>query len=66
MVTFDQWLENRIRTGLGIKPLSYVVGQYPPAYFMPYSSTALVSLKTNHKDWLKNFDKKKHKKKQSD
>ncbi len=38
--------ENRIRTGIRFGyPDAYAAGQYPDAYFPPYSATAPVDLK---------------------
>jgi hypothetical protein len=69
MITFHQWLhnlpENRIRTGLGIYPDLYAVGQYPPLYAMPYSSTAGLAFQTTHKSWADKFKKHRKKKKRS-
>jgi len=73
MQDFHQWLEAMFkmqekgaRTRLGPYPDGYGAAQYPPAYDMPRSSTALWQLKTWHPKVLDNTNpppKKKHKKK---
>lgn len=52
MKTFSQWLnEKSKRTGLGIYPPLYSVGQTPPLYKAPSSASHLVAYSTTHCDW---------------
>ncbi len=63
--TFSQWLENGGRTGLGIYPPLYSVGQQPPLYWTPVSATAALALTTIHKNVFPELKKKRKKKKKS-
>jgi hypothetical protein len=68
MKTFEQWLtglpEDGRRTGLGIYPPLYSVGQYPPLAHTPHSAGAALALTTIHKKTVEKIMKgKKHKKK---
>lgn len=63
MKTFLQWLEDQKRTGLGIYPPLYSVGQYPPLAQTPHSATAALSLTTIHKKTMDKIMKKKCRKK---
>lgn len=64
MISFLKWLENQKRTGLGIYPPLYLVGQYPPLALTPHSATAALSLNTIHKNTVGEIMCKKDKKKQ--
>lgn len=67
--SFQQWLqeqnlsEKQTRTGLGIFPPLYLVGQYPPLALTPASSTAALELTTIHKGTVDKLMKKNKKKK---
>lgn len=73
MKSFQQWLSEQIgleekqkRTGLGLYPALYQVGQYPPLAQTPHSAGAALALTTIHKktvDEIMDKGKKKHKKK---
>jgi len=73
MKSFGEWLachEKAARTGLGIYPPLYHVGQYPPLAQTPVSATAALALTTIHKKTMdqimgksKGHKKKHHKKK---
>lgn len=67
MISFNAWLQEKAaRTGLGLYPPLYIVGQYPPLAFTPKSATAALALTTIHKDTVKEImgDKKKRKNKE--
>jgi hypothetical protein len=64
MKTWDEWLENKMRTAMsGAYPDSYGAAQYPPLAVTPISSSAARAYTNQYKHLLKNLRGAKKKKK---